>query len=267
MKLLDLPQFKKLNDNYAVKTVRHRDTREDLWDLYRKGSFQAYQNKQSRDVFGGAKCIISFIAARHKYAAYVGVWEILGSKRRKDGGLIYKTKKLSIYDELAQRLIVSWGEGTRSWAQWADKKGNKEIIEILPPGYVMDFPGYYDFTLTHSELVQMISNPDSNREWQRMLSSISGVYLILDEKTGRQYVGSAYGRGGIWARWKTYARNPSGENKQLKQLLSQDRDRHEKFQFSILRVLEPSSTKDEVITQEALLKRKLGSKAFGLNSN
>ena len=35
----------------------------------------------------------------------------------------------------------------------------------------------------------------------------------------------------------------------------------------LLRVLEPSSTKDEVIWQETLLKKKLGSRAFGLNAN
>lgn len=267
MKLLNLPQFKTLNEKYKVKVVRHRDASEDLWDLYRNGSFQTYQNGQSWDVFGGAECIISFIAARHKYATYVGVWKILRSKQRKDGGLLYSTQKLPEFDELAERLIVKWGEGTRSWAQWLDRKGNKEIHEILPTGYVKEFPGYYDFTLTYAELAQIINNPDSNREWQRMLSSHSGVYLILDKKSGRQYIGSAYGRGGIWARWRTYVKNPSGGNKQLKQLLSQDRNRYENFQYSILRVLEPGSTKDEVIKHESLLKKKLGSRAFGLNSN
>lgn len=131
----------------------------------------------------------------------------------------------------------------------------------------MDFPGYYNFTLSYDQLATMINNLDSNREWQRMLSSVSGVYVLLDQRTGKQYVGSAYGAGGIWARWKSYVKSPSGGNALLKELLVKNPSRYKQFQFSILRVLEPSATKDEVIGQEVLVKKKLGSRAFGLNSN
>ena len=113
----------------------------------------------------------------------------------------------------------------------------------------------------------MIDNPDSNREWHRMLSSISGVYLILNTATGQQYVGSAYGKGGIWQRWQYYSKNPAGGNKYITELLQKEPEAYKKFQFTILRVLEPSATKEEVIVQEALLKQKLGSRVFGLNAN
>jgi len=131
----------------------------------------------------------------------------------------------------------------------------------------MDFPGFYNILLPYENLTTMVRNPESNREWQRMLSSISGVYMILDQRTGKQYVGSAYGKGGIWARWCCYVKKPSGGNKLLRELLRKHPDRHNSFQFSILRVLEPSSTKDEAIAQEVQTKLKLGSRAFGLNSN
>ena len=131
----------------------------------------------------------------------------------------------------------------------------------------MDFPGYYNFVLSYDQLATMVKNPDSNREWQRMLASISGVYVLLDKRSGKQYVGSAYGTGGIWARWKSYVKSPSGGNALLKELLVKNPARSKQFQFSILRVLEPSATKVEVISQEVLTKNKLGSRAFGLNSN
>lgn len=99
------------------------------------------------------------------------------------------------------------------------------------------------------------------------LSSVSGVYVLLYRHTGKQYVGSAYGSGGIWARWRSYAKSPSGGNILLKQILEKSPSRYNQFQFSVLRVLEPSATKDEVMDQEALTKKKLGSRAFGLNSN
>ena len=131
----------------------------------------------------------------------------------------------------------------------------------------MYFPGFYNFTLSYDQLTTMITNPDSNREWQRMLSSVSGVYVILHQATGKQYIGSAYGAGGIWGRWASYAKSPSGGNLLLRELLQEDPNSHKSFQFSVLRVLESGATKDEVLGQEALMKRKLGSRTFGLNSN
>jgi hypothetical protein len=268
MNILDLKQFHKFVDHNKVKVLRHRSSNEDLWQLVNSNRFTQYQNSQSWDVFGDAEYIISFIAERYKYAKFVGVWKIIKkNKLPRSTRYKYRTKPLPDFDELKKRLIVKWGDGTRSWAQWLHRQGNKEISEILPKDYIMDFPGFYDFTLDYDDLKTMINNPDSNREWYRMLSSISGVYIILDNKNGKQYIGSAYGRGGIWGRWKSYAKNPHGGNKLLIELLKDKPRRHRYFQFSILRVLEPSATKDEVIRQEKLAKKKLGSRAFGLNSN
>jgi hypothetical protein len=87
-----------------------------------------------------------------------------------------------------------------------------------------------------------------------MLSSVSGVYLILDTKSDRQYVGSAYGVNGIRARWSAYVRKPSGGDLLLVNLLSTTPEASANFQFSILRVLESGATRDEVLTHEALLK-------------
>jgi len=229
--------------------------------------FERYQNGQSWDVFGRACYIISFIAERNRFAKFVGVWRVVSTHKKEPRGYRYRTKQLPGFEDLEGRLVVRWGEGTRSWAQWLHRQGNKEIVELIPPNYVMEFPGYYNFTLSYDQLATVVRNPDSNREWQRMLSSVSGVYILLDQHSGKQYVGSAYGAGGIWARWKSYARSPSGGNALLKELLARTPTRYRQFQFSILRVLEPSATKDEVISQEVLAKKKLGSRAFGLNSN
>lgn len=267
MKILDLPHFERFKENLNVKVLRHAEARYDLWKLSREGKFEDYQNEQSWDVFGKAQFIISFIAERHNYAKFIGVWEVLSKSKTQKGGFSYKTSKFVGFDDLVGRLVVKWGGGARSWAQLLHRKGNKEINEILPPNYVVDFPGFYDVKLSYFQLSQMINNPDSNREWYRMLSSISGIYIILDTKTGNQYIGSAYGKGGIWGRWRNYAQSPSGGNKQLEKLLLKYPDRYTCFQFSILRVLEPGSNKKEVIAQESFIKEKLGSRAFGLNAN
>lgn len=267
MKLSDLHQFERFRNDHSVKVLRHKDSQRDLWELRNKGKFGHYQNGQSWDVFGSASYVISFIAERNSYAKFVGVWEVISKHKKKAKGFQYKTKELPGFKDLEGRLIVRWGEGTRSWAQWLHRQGNKDIVELLPQNYVMDFPGYYNIALSYDQLATMVNNPDSNREWQRMLSSVSGVYVLLDQRTGKQYVGSAYGAGGIWARWKSYVKSPSGRNVLLKTLLENSPTRYKQFQFSILRVLEPSATKDEVIGQEVFTKKKLGSRAFGLNSN
>ena len=267
MKLSDLPKLEQLRGRTDVKVLRHKDTRRDLWAFRRDGQFNEYQNDQSWDVFGAATCIVSFIAERNRYAKFVGVWEVLSKSKKALGGYRYRTRELPGFDELEGRLVVRWGEGTRSWAQWLHHQGDKEVSELLPPNYVMDFPGYYNFTLSYEQLSIMIRNPDSNREWQRMLSSVSGVYVVLDRYSGKQYIGSAYGIGGIWARWRSYATSASGGNSLLKKLIDGSATRHKHFQFSILRVLEPGAHKDDVIAHEVLVKGKLGSRAFGLNSN
>ena len=267
MRILDLPHFQRFQGDRSVKVLRHTDSDLDLWRLRAAGTFDDFQDGQAWDVFGSAQHVISFIAERHRYAKFVGVWEVLAKTKKPGGGFRYKTREIQGFEDLHSRLVVQWGEGTRSWAQWLHRQGNKEVVELLPPNYVMEFPGFYNFTLAYDQLAEMIAYPDSNREWQRMLSSVSGVYLILDTRSGKQYVGSAYGAGGIWGRWRSYVKAPSGGNAQMRDLLSADPTSHRHFQFSIVRVLEPSSTKDEVIAQEALTKRKLGSRAFGLNSN
>lgn len=61
--------------------------------------------------------------------------------------------------------------------------------------------------------------------WCKMLSSVAGIYAILDRKTGKLYVGKANAsggadEGGIWERWECYAKNGHSENKQLIELCS-----------------------------------------------
>jgi hypothetical protein len=267
MKLSDFHLFDWTHGRKDVKVLRHRDPKTDLWELRRASTFGDYQDGQSWDVFGRAKYVISFIAERNCYAKFVGVWQVEAKSRKPTGGFKYTTLELPGYSELGGRLIVEWGEGTRSWAQWLHTAGDKTVTELLPQNYVMDFPGFYNFILSYDQLTTMIANPDSNREWQRMLSSVSGVYVILHQSTGKQYIGSAYGAGGIWERWASYAKSPCGGNHLLRELLRKDPSSHKSFRFSVLRVFESGTTSDEVLGQEALMKQKLGSRTFGLNSN
>jgi hypothetical protein len=96
---------------------------------------------------------------------------------------------------------------------------------------------------------------------------LNGIYLILDNTTGLQYIGSAYGSDGIWGRWKEYARTKDGGNKKLVEMVAVNPNCVENFTYSILQTLPSNLNKDEVIRYENLYKEKLGSRAHGLNLN
>jgi hypothetical protein len=80
-------------------------------------------------------------------------------------------------------------------------------------------------------------------------------------------VGSAAGAEGNLGRWAEYVSAPHGGNDRLKGLLAEDPGYARNFQFTILQTLERTLTKNEVVDYESLYKKKLGTRAFGLNSN
>jgi len=81
------------------------------------------------------------------------------------------------------------------------------------------------------------------------------------------YVGSATGEGGIWARWQHYAYTGHGGNALLRDLIAQDPAYPNQCRFSVLQILPKTMARAEVIHREALYKRKLGTRATGLNLN
>lgn len=176
----------------------------------------------------------------------------------------YKLTRDPSLSDLEERLVIDWGSSTISWCQ---KRIDKEIVEILPEGYAKTFFGYDHVILMFDELEKIVKNPDVNRQWKIMLSNVYGIYLILDKTDGKQYVGSAYGKDGIWGRWSHYVNTKHGDNKILKDLLDEDEERYKKFQFSILKVVPNSTLHEQVIQLEKITKEKLGSRVFGLNAN
>jgi hypothetical protein len=278
LNIIELLRLRGLDpQNARIKLVRHQDKRFDLWELLRKGHFDTYQSFQSRPVFK-CDCIVSFMGLDNRKARLIGVYRVLGQVpshesslppeqeylRLSESGVHYTLELQSAFADLADRVVIDWGTGALAWHQWISPK---EVVEVLPAGYVREFPGYLDFVLQFDDLKRIIDNPDPNREWHRALGSVAGVYLITDSTDGRQYVGSAYGAKGILGRWTVYASTGHGGNVRLAELLGKANDHARHFRFTILRTLPTSLTAPEVIRYEALYKEKLGSRAFGLNVN
>lgn len=278
LNIVELLSLRKLDLNRKIKLVRHQDKRFDISDLMSKNLFERYQSYQSNPVFD-CDYIVSFSGMEGSKACMIGVYQVKDRKPASaypppadlnkpdfftDIIYYYILEEMKGFEDLNNRVVIDWGRSPLAWHQWLTEK---EVIEILPAGYVKEFPGFEKAILRYDELVSIINAPDANKEWHMVLSSVFGVYLITDMATGKQYVGSASGENGILGRWTDYAKSPGGGNRQLVELLRDNNDYANNFQFSILQTLPRTLTQKEVIEYETLYKDKLGPRAFRLNSN
>ena len=107
-----------------------------------------------------------------------------------------------------------------------------------------------------------------NASWHAALAHIGGIYVIVDRKTGKQYVGSAYGGVGVWQRWRNYVETGHGGNKELQKLLNEQGEKYaHNFQFSLVEVCDINANPEYVITRESHWKDVLLTREFGLNWN
>jgi len=250
--------------NSKVKLVRHKDSRAEYKELIKdREELLKYQQVQSKPIFHDCDYIISFIGQERSKSILFGIFKVNGFSEE-NGEYNYSLEQLSEFDYLYNRVIIDWGNNAIAWHQWY--KQPKEIIQLLPKGFLGNFLGLLNFVLDFNELEQLINNPESNEDWKNHLSSVNGIYLILDSKTGNQYIGSANGQNGIWQRWTDYAKTHHGGNKQLIKLCEEE-NYYKNFKYSVLQTLPSNITKKEIDAIERLYKEKLGTKTFGLNDN
>ncbi len=157
-------------------------------------------------------------------------------------------------NDLADRVIIEWGEGGRAWIQRADNQ-DKVVLEIRQAFREPDFPGFAKFI---SPLSKIEGLPAA---WTSTLTASRGVYLLTCPKTREQYVGSTTGGDGFQGRWLSYVRDGHGGNVGLKSRDPSD------YQVSILEVAGSAATTQDVLDMETLWKRKLQSREMGLNKN
>jgi len=278
--ILDFLTPRGFDPNCTAKLVRHQDKRYDVQQLIRDDWIDLYQAHQSKDIFGKCDYIVTFTGDGGTRAKLLGVYRVVEGRKRtsKDlpkgspfedwrgaDGFFYTLEHQSQYADLEGRIVIDWGSAAISWHQYIT---NKPVIEVYPPGSSLTpFTDYLDFSLSFNELQTLFKNPDAHRDWKTSLTAVSGVYLILAESNGHQYVGSAYGLSGIWGRWSNYATTGHGGNKLLKELVASDSEYPESFRFSVLQVLPKTNKKAEVIRWENQYKLKLGSRATGLNAS
>ena len=285
MKLSSILNEYGLNPN-RTKLVRHAYSNPRFRAAYDLNFLEAYQNSQSSQRFKNTDCVLVFLGKSGNQSIFLGcysVGEVLeGSDKRilmppgypnpeeYESGFYYNLTLNDKMADLINRLVIDWGKPTPSnWCQLASKK-DKMVLEIRPEKYtgnVKEFKSFEETLLSFTELKEITSDPVLYKDWNLALSSINAIYLILDTKTGKQYVGSTYGQDGLLGRWKAYADTKHGGDEGIKAVLKKSEIHIKHFQFTILRVLPKTITADEAIRIESLYKEKLGTRQFGMNQN
>ena len=181
--------------------------------------------------------------------------------RRGEAG--YEWEVLEEYRKYFGRLIIKFKNSSQNMIRWADTVLDEcEVLEILPHVFDHDiFPGYDRVNLSWQELKRVISKEG----WKAALENQNGVYLITDSKTGKMYVGAAYGESGIWGRWQSYIETGHGGNVELKNL---DPDYiRQNFRYSILDIFKSTIDEKLVRERESWWKSVLLTREFGFNGN
>ena len=198
-----------------------------------------------------------------------GIYEVKKAFPEKfyEGG--YNIKLLEDYKEYRKRLIVKFEQKGRTFERWYFSLNDNdiEIYELSSSQNLKEFNGYQNVSLTHIELQHIINNTEPS--WKLALSSVKAVYVITDIKTGKLYVGSAYGTGGLLNRWNEYINNLTGGNKEFEVLVKEKGENYIKnnFKYSILEIFD-TKTKDEyIVERESYWKNVFETKKFGMNRN
>ena len=170
---------------------------------------------------------------------FLGAFDRKGETSFPDGHIVYDLEKNIIFDKYAERLVVKYvktsgdKQAKLSWNRFT----GMEVIGILPDIYsktVNPFPGYDNIRLDFSEMVRIFKTPFEN--WKDALSVINGIYVIADRSNGKLYVGSTYGKDGVWQRWMSYVdTNGHGNDIDLKPLIDGNSNyAYDNFQFTLV---------------------------------
>lgn len=281
--LQDILPLEQLRKDGKVLLIRHYH--EKLEEMKQKYLIEEYQSFQSKPAFVDSKYVVSFLGAEKNSAIFYGIFEIkeilknnelpIYSKelskycnpQDKSKDFFIKLKRLTAFDKYCNRIIIDWVV-PRGWYNTYGEVKNKSLIKILPDNYLKDFPGLMNVILDYYELETIIENPQSNEDWFNSLTRLQAIYLIVDKKSGLQYIGTTYGENGLWQRWESYVKGDrTGGNKEFTNLKEKNPVFYKEFQFSILEVLSKTADQKYCSEKESLWKKKLGTRAHGLNKN
>lgn len=185
-------------------------------------------------------------------------------------GVNYEGEELAEYLQYYGRVIVKFHKTAQTQGMYYSTVCDElEVLQILPSTFDgEEFPGYDNVRLSFSQLASILER--KKQSWIAALENQKAVYLITDKHTGKLYVGSATSDSGmLLQRWRNYAANGHGGNKELLALVDKKGFDYVKqnFQYSILENYNAKIDDHVVLERESWWKETLQSRQFGYNSN
>lgn len=261
-----------------VTLMRHKDERYPLYKYLGTKALTLYQAMQKRRHEPGG-LIVGFYGHKSEHGMLLGVWRVVAVMAASDAyrrglldesfeqfeegwqGFYHELEEMDLLSDLRLTLEIRWGGRPNSWRRVLKPTDNYAVSIRSEAG--IPFDGTRNASLVMAEL--RIAMHDVL--WQQGLGAIAGVYLITDEHSGRHYVGSASGSGGIWQRWSDYACTGHGGNLELMNLLRESPRRENELRFTLLEAMPLLTPRVQVLAREMFWKVALGSRKFGLNRN
>lgn len=243
-------------------------------EVYFANEFEEWQEWQSKQNFN-REFVLSLIALpKANEWLFAGIYHRIGEP--KSTVAHWDESKTVWRYELAEdertkefngRIVVSFiRPGRQSYLKAESWATDIDLCEIYPTKLnIGEFPGYKFLNIPKSILDILVEKQSPT--WKTALENVAGVYLISDKASGKLYVGSATGEGGIWQRWTAYSKSGHGGNIELKKLLQNSLHRSQEFSFSILEIADIHTSSEQILSRESHWKTVLQTREHGLNAN
>jgi len=248
---------------------------DDPLDVFLAGRFPEWQSYQSQRNFE-RPFVLSLIKLKERDRwLFGGLHKVDGPCERvanpivaEPDGYRYPMSEIVGASDITGRLVASFTRpGRQSYLIAENWVEQITLAEVYPRRLsIGELPGFRSVDLSFDELRLVVGQ--GLESWRSTLSNVAGVYLISDDVSGRLYVGSASGAGGIWQRWTQYAETGHGGNVELRALVNGGGlGRAKPFRFSILEIADIHTGEADVVARECHWKRVLLSRSHELNGN
>lgn len=280
LKLLDVLNISESElKNYKVHFATGTNEKMKPYKKFLIGEFKEWQEQQTNKNFS-RPFVLSLIYYDRDRWIFGGIYKVLGKptpiEESVNGwrGWKYNTELVDCQTDLIGRIVVAYRKEYRQSypnLEMIPENGMRPqdmcISSILDKRVsINDFGGFDQVNIDYETLQTIIR--DNISSWRAALSNVKGIYLIADKRTGKQYVGSAYGDECIWQRWSAYAKDGHGGNQELKLLLAERGANYKyNFKYSILEVCNMNLGNEYIIGRENYWKEVLQTREFGLNKN